>query len=80
MEKLRKILLEAITKYDLRLTDIAFKNVLVHSLIMLKRFEGQRSVTYGQEDMKEFESKKEFECAGEIIEKIKEVFGMDLGN
>ena len=80
MEKLRKILLEAITKYDLRLTDIAFKNVLVHSLIMLKRFEGQRSVTYGQEDMKEFESKKEFECAGEIIERIKEDFGMDLGN
>ncbi len=38
IEKLREILLDVISVYNLRLTDLAFKNVLIHSLIMLKRF------------------------------------------
>ena len=80
MEDLRKILLDAMSRHDLRLTDIAFKNVLVHSLIMLKRFAGQQSVTYKKSDIEEFESKKEFGCAKDIVEQIEEMFGMDLGN
>lgn len=80
IEDLRKILLDTLSAYDLRLTDIAFKNILVHSLIMLKRFAGQQSVTYEKSDMEEFESKKEFECAREIIRKIEDAFGMDMGN
>ena len=46
IEKLREILLDVISVYNLRLTDLAFKNVLIHSLIMLKRFARQKSVTY----------------------------------
>ena len=36
--------------------------------------------TYEKSDMEEFESKKEFECAREIIRKIEDAFGMDMGN
>ena len=34
IEKLREILLDVISVYNLRLTDLAFKNVLIHSLIL----------------------------------------------
>ena len=64
----------------MRLTDLAFKNVLIHSLIMLKRFARQKSVTYEENDIKIFEKKVEFECAQEIIKRIQQDFEVDLGN
>lgn len=80
IEKLRVILLDVISAYNLRLTDLAFKNVLIHSLIMLKRFARQKSVTYEKSDIETFEKKVEFECAKEIIKQIQKEFGVDLGN
>lgn len=80
IEKLREILLDVISVYNLRLTDLAFKNVLIHSLIMLKRFARQKSVTYEENDIKTFEKKVEFECAQEIIKRIQQEFQVDLGN
>lgn len=73
-------LLDVISVYNLRLTDLAFKNVLIHSLIMLKRFARQKSVTYEENDIKTFEKKVEFECAQEIIKRIQQDFEVDLGN
>lgn len=80
MERLRKILLEVISEYNLRLTDIAFKNVLIHSLIMLKRFARQKNVTYDESEIEDFEGRTEFECARDIIRRIQKEFGVDLGN
>ena len=80
IEKLREILLDVISVYNLRLTDLAFKNVLIHSLIMLKRFARQKSVTYEENEIKAFEKKVEFECAQEIIKRIQKEFEVDLGN
>lgn len=80
IERLRSVLLDVLSEYHLRLTDIAFKNVLIHSLIMLKRFARQRSVTYKKSDIDAFEEKKEFRCAKDIIERIQKEFGIDLGN
>lgn len=80
IEKLRTILLDILSEHHLRLTDIAFKNVLIHSLIMLKRFARQKSVTYKESDIEAFEAKKEFRCAKDIIERIQKDFQVDLGN
>ena len=80
IENLKVILLDVISAYNLRLTDLAFKNVLIHSLIMLKRFARQKSVTYEEGDIEAFEKKVEFECAQDIIKQIKKAFGVDLGN
>lgn len=76
---LRKILIEEITKYDFKLTDIAFQNLLVHSLIMLKRYARKKSVTYGQSEIESFEKQKEFKCAEAIVTRMKEVFHVDIG-
>lgn len=80
IENLKVILLDVISAYNLRLTDLAFKNVLIHSLIMLKRFAKQKSVTYEDGDIETFEKKVEFECAKDIIGRIKRAFDVDLGN
>lgn len=80
MSILRNVLIEGIAEYNLRLTDIAFQNILIHSLIMLKRHEQRRNVTYQQSDMEKFESSREFECAKQIIQKIEEKLGENLGD
>lgn len=80
IERLRSILLDVLSEYNLRLTDLAFKNVLIHSLIMLKRFARQKRVTYKKSDIKSFKAKKEFRCAKDIIDQIRKEFGTDLGD
>lgn len=36
MEKIRKILMDVFCEFDIHLTDVSFKNILVHVLIMVK--------------------------------------------
>ena len=66
IEKLREILLDVISVYNLRLTDLAFKNVLIHSLIMLKRFARQKSVTYEENDIKRIQQEFEVDLGNEV--------------
>lgn len=80
VENLRVILMEAITDFNLRLTDIAFRNLLVHSLIMLKRFEKKRHVKYEENDIELFSGTKEFRCAQQIIHKIYRKLDISLGD
>ena len=80
VENLRIILMEAITDFNLRLTDIAFRNLLVHSLIMLKRFEKKRHVKYDEEEIELFSGTKEFRCAQQIITEISGKLGISLGD
>lgn len=80
MNRLKAILLDVITKYQLRLTDIAFKNLLIHTLIMLKRFAVQQSVNYEKADIESFEKRTEFKCAKEIIKRIQKEFQVDFGD
>ena len=72
--------MEAITDFNLRLTDIAFRNLLVHSLIMLKRFEKKRHVKYDEEEIELFSGTKEFRCAQQIITEISGKLGISLGD
>lgn len=79
MDRLKEILLEAIAKYQLRLTDIAFKNLLIHTVIILRRLAVQQSVNYDEADIEAFEKSMEFQCATEIIKRIQEEFEIDFG-
>lgn len=80
IESMESILMKVIHEYDMRLTDIAYKNLLVHSLIMLKRFEHEKLVEYEESDIEEFVQTTEFQCAKSIIQNIKETMNLDLGN
>lgn len=75
-ELIHDILTDTIIKYNLRLTDIAFKNLVVHSLIMLKRIKGKQHMKYSQKEIQLFVTTNEFNCAKEIVEKMNE--GLDI--
>lgn len=78
MDCVSEILTNAIIKYDLKLTDIAFKNVTIHTLIMLKRSEGKKHVQYQAADIEMFKHSKEYQCAHEILDLMGQEFGVSL--
>jgi lichenan operon transcriptional antiterminator len=79
IQVIKKILIDMIKKFDLRLTDIAYESILGHTLIMLKRFEREKLVEYKESDIQSFRTTKEFKCASEIIKRIDDELKIDLG-
>lgn len=77
-QKIKEILLEVMGHHNLRLTDIAFKNLLAHIVIMLKRFGDEQRVDYDEENINILESSNEFTSAKEVVQKIKEEMHVDL--
>lgn len=70
IQQVKESLMESVIKYDLRLTDIAFNNLVVHTLIMLKRNQHSQHVNYCLEDIERFRASNEYQCAQEIIQQI----------
>ncbi len=79
VQKIREILKQAISDYDLKLTDLAFKNLLIHILIMMKRYAKACVVLYQPDTIEAFKERKEYLCAKEIAKKIKEEMQEDIG-
>lgn len=80
IEDIKEILLEVIIKNNIRLTDIAFKNMLVHILIMLKRFHHKNKFSCEVLDIPFDKNTKEFCCTEQLIEKIENKMGIQLGD
>lgn len=79
VEKIKEILLDVIVNNNIRLTDVAFRNVLCHILIMLKRHNQKRKNYFDEEEENTLiNNSKEFNCAKEIIRRIETNFGIDL--
>lgn len=77
---IQDILTDTIIEYDLRLSDIAFKNLIVHSLIMLKRIKDKKQMKYNQREIQLFTVTNEFNCAKEIVKKINKKLDISLGD
>jgi len=80
IEKVKQIILKVILNYDLHLTDIAFKNLLVHVIITLKRADGKNTTEYSKEEMTNLEESVYFTVAKEIIEIIFNQLHVDITN
>ena len=79
-KQIRKVLLDVMDSYQLRLTDIAFKNLVVHIVIMLKRFHDQQRVDYDEQSIQVLESSQEYQSALAVVEAIKATMHVDLGD
>lgn len=79
VNKIKEFLLNAITHYNIRITDIAFKNLLIHIVIMLKRVKNDKKMDYDETDIKILENSIEFKCAKEILEKVKVLLNLEFG-
>lgn len=75
---IRDILLKAMQKQEIRLTDIAFKNLVVHIVIILKRSFHEQRVDYDEEEIKRLESHIEFLAAKDVLLTIRDVLGIDI--
>ncbi|CUH96692.1 hypothetical protein P22_2782 [Propionispora sp. 2/2-37] len=67
INKVQQIMLEVIQKYNIPLTDIAFKNLLVHLMITLKRADSKNTTEYSREEMTNLEESAYFAVAQEVI-------------
>lgn len=80
IETVKTVLTTAIIKYDLKLTDMAFKNLVIHTLIMLKRSKEKQHVIYKNEDIEMLQQSKEYRCSKEIMEGIQATFHIPFVN
>lgn len=77
-KRIREILLGVMEHMQIRLTDIAFKNLLIHIVIMLKRINHQQKIDYDDKHMDILKSSNEFFASVEIIDKIQSEMSVDL--
>ena len=80
IETVKHILMKIILKYNIHLTDIAFKNLLVHIIITMRRSNNKNTVEYTASEQQKLEQSLYFIPAGEILETVKRQLGVDINN
>lgn len=80
IEQVKQIILAVIRKYNIHLTDIAFKNLLVHVIITMKRADGKNTTEYSAEEMSVLDASLYFSAAKEIINTILTQLQVDITN
>ena len=70
IELVRQILLENILKYQIHLTDISFRNLLIHILITMKRADSRSTVEYDAEELERLKANVYFPVADDIVRAI----------
>lgn len=78
LNDINNILIRVLTSYELVLTDISLKNLLVHVLIAMKRATKEHNVIYTLRESKEIEQHKEFLIATSIFEEIYNQLHIDV--
>ena len=80
IEFLKEILLKVVLKHNIHLTDVAFKNLLIHIIITLSRQDAENTVEYKKEEQKNLERSFYFGVVEELLEYIKNGLGINLKN
>lgn len=80
INSVKHILMKVILKHNIRLTDIAFKNLLVHIIIIMCRSNRENTVEYTLNERKKLEQSSYFSSAKEILSIIQQQLGVDISN
>ncbi|WP_231037459.1 BglG family transcription antiterminator [Pectinatus frisingensis] len=80
IETVKHILMKIILKYNIHLTDVAFKNLLVHVVITMRRSSNKNTVEYTHREQKKLQQSTYFNPATEILEVVKRQLGVDIDN
>lgn len=78
LNNINNILIKVLTSYELVLTDISLKNLLVHVVIAMKRATKEHNVIYTLCESKAIEQHKEFLIATSIFEEIYNQLHIDV--
>lgn len=80
MEKIKGITFNALKKFNIKLTDNAFNNLVNHIAITLRRSSINKVVKYDEEKIKLLEDSYEFDIAEEIIKQVGNQLGIDINS
>lgn len=80
IDSVKHILMKIILKNNIHLTDIAFKNLLVHIIIIMCRSNSENTVEYTIKERKKLEQSIYFSSATEILSTIQQQLGVDINN
>lgn len=80
IEKVKQILLKVIFKYNIHLTDMAFKSLLIHLIITMRRAVKENTVEYSTSKKANLDKSAYFAPAIEILHIIKQQLHIDIIN
>lgn len=78
LNKIKEITLKIISKYSIKLTDAAFKNMLIHIAIMIKRVNNRNLIVYTLDQINIIERTIEFKIVNELMKEIYEELDIDI--
>ena len=78
IEKIKKILMSVFCEFDIHLTDISFKNILVHTLIMVKRHQYNHTIEFDNLSITQLKEDENYKVANIIISEIKKKIKVNL--
>ncbi len=80
IEIVKHILMKVILKYNIHLTDVAFKNLLVHIVITMRRSSNKNTVEYTKQEQQKLQQSAYFNPSTEILYAVKQQLGVDIDN
>jgi len=80
IEIVRQILLEHILKYKIHLTDVAFRNLLIHVLITMKRADSRSTVEYDKAEIEAMNKNVYFPVARDIVKALEQTCSIDISS
>lgn len=70
IKRVKDIVLKAILSHDIVLSDMAFRGIVLHILIVLKRFGNAATIEYSAEELKFLRTTESYGVVREIVEEI----------
>lgn len=80
IEFLKEILLKVVLKHNIHLTDVAFKNLLIHIIITLSRQDAENTVEYRKDEVKKLKESPYFEATTDLLRIIRKQLGLNIEN
>lgn len=80
IKKVTDILLCVMSSYHIYLTDTAFRGLIVHIIIILKRADIKNTIEYDAREMMHLEKSMDYLAVKDIIAEIQAVMGMDISD
>ena len=78
IQKVQDIVLKAILSHDITLSDMAFRGIVLHILIVLRRFGNSATIEYSTEELNFLCTTESYCVVREIVEEIRKEMAFDI--
>lgn len=78
LKNINKVVIDTFLNYEYEISEIAFKNLIIHLYIAIRRIESGDGITVEKGELIRLKSKNEYLIACEITEKLSKLFKVDF--